>query len=154
MLIGAYDAIETLGPDGARLDVRATQNPDGNGTPPGWVGLETTPPPGGLNTVVQRAFSDPLPNTVAGLFLDEWTEVIPEQTHSPALAFHYNQPNSTPAQTILVAVAPNPSPGPQPASWDLDTLLDTLTSTLALARDRAVAAEAHAEAGVTLPDPP
>jgi hypothetical protein len=152
--LGAYDAIETLAPGAAHLDVRATQNPDGAGAPPRWVGLEPGPPPGGLNVIAQRSFSDPLPAKVAGLFLDEWNEVVPAQTHAPAVAFHYNQPNSTPPQAILVAVAPDLSPGRQPTSWDLDTLLDTLTSTLALARDRAVTAEAHADASLTLPDPP
>lgn len=149
-MLALYDTVEALVPGSARLDARATQLPDGTATPITWVGPQGLPPPGGLNLVVQRGFSDPLPGTVAGLFIDGWTESVPERQHSPAVAFHYDQPDSTPPQAILVAIAPDPTPGRQPATWDLDTLLDTLTSTFALARDRAAPAELRASAGVTI----
>ena len=37
--------------------------------------------------------------------------------------------------------------------WDLDTLLEIVTSTLSLARDRATAAELSRTAGISVPDP-
>lgn len=145
-LIAAYDIVEAVVSDGARLDVRASQRPDGPAAPPTWVASQALPPPGGLNLVVQRGFSDPLPTEILGLFIDGWTETILAAQHALALAVHFDAPDSTPPQAILVAVAPDPSPDRQPLTWDLDTL----TSTLALAEDRAVAAERHATAGVTL----
>jgi len=152
--LSLYDTAETLVPAGARLDVRATQTPDGQDTPLTWVGTQAAPPPGGLSLVVQRAFAGVPPAQIAGLFVDAWNEVVPDTRHAPALAFHYDQPDSTPPQTLIVCVAPDTTSGRQPATWDLDTLLETLAATLALARDRAVSAEARTLSGVIVAEVP
>ncbi len=152
--LSLYDTSETLVPAGARLGLRATQTPDGQATPLTWVGTQAAPPPGGLSLVVQRAFAGAPPAQIAGLFVDAWNEVVPVTRHAPALAFHYDQPDSTPPQTLIVCVAPDTTSGRQPATWDLDTLLETVASTLALARDRAVSAEARTLSGIIVAEAP
>jgi hypothetical protein len=87
--------------------------------------------------------------------VDAWVHTIPAATHATGLAFHYDEPDATPPQSILVAVAPDIRPERQPNSWDLDTLLDIIAATFTLAIDRAVATDA-APAGteLTIPDVP
>jgi hypothetical protein len=79
---------------------------------------------------------------LAGLFVDEWLEVIPSATETSALAFHFDGPNASPPQTILLAVPPDPGQ----ARWDLEALVETVRQTLALARIRAVDLDALATA--------
>lgn len=69
----------------------------------------------------------------SGLLVDEWTEVIPGDTASTGIAFHYDRPDSEPPQTWLLAVPPDPAAG-----WQWDDLVATLHETLDLARMRAV----------------
>ena len=44
---------------------------------------------------------------LAGLVVDEWTEVIPDRTQLTGVSFHVDQPAARAPQTILLAVAPN-----------------------------------------------
>ena len=149
-LLTAHDTAEALDPTVA-LDLRATQLPtitdDG---PPRWVGADPAPPEGAVGLVIQRSFAGTLPTLLTGLLVDEWTQTVPAATLTAGLTFHYDEPDATPAQSLLVAVAPDLRTDRKPTSWDLDTLLDILTSTLALARDRAVNAEHATTAGITL----
>lgn len=69
------------------------------------------------------------------LWLDEWTETLPEADATTAVAFHYDQPNAEPPQTLLLAVAPQPGPG---TAWAFDELLGTVNETLDLAKRRTV----------------
>ncbi len=69
----------------------------------------------------------------AGLLVDEWTEVIPNRVETTGIAMHYNQPNTEPPQTILLAVSPNID-----GSWSWDDLVGILTDTFDRAKRRAV----------------
>ena len=71
--------------------------------------------------------------TQCGLLLDEWTEVIPSRDETLGLAFHYDQPNSEPPQTLLLA-----TPSKFTGSWRWEDLVNTLHETLDLAKKRAV----------------
>jgi len=146
----ALDLAEVLD-GGAVLDLRVTQLPAS--TPDTWAGATPTPPPGTVSLVVQAAYGDRLPATIAGLVIDEWSQPVADDGHDSGLAFHFDQPTATPPQAVLVAVHPDPAPDRPVATWDLDTLLDVVTSTLALARDRATAAERALAAGIEVPDP-
>lgn len=153
-LLTVYDLSESLN-SGAVLNVRATQlAADGTAPDTTWIGANPAPAGGTVNIVVQRSVGTVLPTSVTGLAVDAWTHVVPAPTIPTGVAFHYNQPDSTPPQAVLVAVAPNVDPARQPGSWDLDTLLDVLTSTLALARDRAVTPEQATVSGLTTPEAP
>lgn len=68
-----------------------------------------------------------------GVLLDEWTEVIPTKDETTGLAFHYDRPNSEPAQTMLLAL-----PADFTGSWKWQDLVDAMHETLDLARKRAV----------------
>jgi hypothetical protein len=68
-----------------------------------------------------------------GLLLDEWTEVIPADTETTGLTFHFDKPNAEPPQVLLLALPPQLS-----GAWSWDDLVATLHETLDMARLRAV----------------
>lgn len=68
-----------------------------------------------------------------GLLLDEWTEIIPSETETTGIAFHFDKPNAEPPQAILLATPPNFN-----GAWQWEDLVTTLHDTLDLARLRAV----------------
>lgn len=72
-------------------------------------------------------------DTQSGLLLDEWTEVIPAQTETTGITFHFDKPNAEPPQTILLA-----TPTQFNGAWQWDDLVNTLHSTLDMARIRGV----------------
>ena len=108
-----------------------------------WAGLPTSPkqpiPSGRLSLVVQSAALPAADAPLAGLVVDEWTEVIPDRTQLTGLSFHVDQPAARAPQTILLAVAPD-----EAHTWSLATLEATVLETLDLARARLVDAEALA----------
>jgi hypothetical protein len=106
--------------------------------PDTWAGSVPHPAPGTVSLAVLAAYDGEVPASVCGLVLDTWTQAVPAPEHDTGVTFHYDQPDAAPPQAVLVAVHPDPAGA---ATWDLDTLLDVVTSTLALARDRATAAE-------------
>ena len=71
--------------------------------------------------------------TQCGLLLDEWTEVIPAETETTGITFHFDKPNSEPPQAILLA-----TPTQFTGAWKWDDLVNTLHETLDMARARAV----------------
>jgi hypothetical protein len=69
----------------------------------------------------------------SGLLVDEWSEVIPGESETTGIAVHYNQPNSHPPQTLLLAVTPEIT-----GKWTWDKLAGILNDTLERAKQRAV----------------
>ncbi|WP_026967795.1 hypothetical protein [Algoriphagus terrigena] len=67
------------------------------------------------------------------LILDEWTEKIPIDEEVTGVTYHYNQPNATAPQAILMAVEPTNS-----GKWDWDVLQGVLNDTIRRSRSRAV----------------
>ena len=148
--LDAFDLAEALHLP-ARLDVHASQLPS-DAAP--WAGNQAIPPPGITSLLVVHATGAALPDPVAGLVLDSWVQTVPGPDYDTGLAFHYDEPNATPPQAILVATAPDVTAGRTPGSWDLDTLAEIVTATMALAADRAIAADLVPGAAITLPDTP
>jgi hypothetical protein len=70
---------------------------------------------------------------MAGLVIDEWTEVIPSRSETTSIALHYNAPASVAPNAILLAV--HPAPG---EPWNVDTLEAVLRETIQSAKLRAV----------------
>jgi hypothetical protein len=68
-----------------------------------------------------------------GLLLDEWTEVVPGETETTGITFHFDKPNCEPPQVILLA-----TPTQFTGAWKWDDLVNTLHDTLDMARTRAV----------------
>jgi len=79
-------------------------------------------------------------NKLAGLLVHQWQEKIPEKQVDTGLSFYYNQPNSQPPQSLLLAV-----PGEMEdwgSGWTVDELIDIVGDTMDLARVRTVDPEA------------
>jgi hypothetical protein len=130
-------------------------------TPPSWVVLQqpydpadvwigtaaspaAVPTPGRVSCVLQLPPSQVLAfNDVAGLYIDEWVERIPNATETTALTFHYQEPSARAPQALLLAVnqfaqAWNWAAPPPPRLPASDNIIAVLKSTLELARTRAV----------------
>jgi len=78
-----------------------------------------------------RAFEPTAPQ--CGLVLDEWTEVVPASEETTGIAFHFDQPNQEPPQSILIATPPALR-----GTWQWQDLVDTVASTMDEAKLRAV----------------
>ncbi len=132
-----YD--ETLG---VAADLRVGQLPYKAGDR--WIALPFADalPQGRLSLVVQCSTADPirLETGVAGLLVDEWTEIVPHQQEQTGLGFHFDQPNGAPPNSLLLAVAGDTRP-----VWDLDSLTTILNETLDLAKIRTAPAEGARE---------
>ena len=85
--------------------------------------------------------------SVAGLYIDEWTESIPDTHETTGLGFHFDAPGARPPQSILLAVPADSSVD----AWSLDALLGTVTEALALAKLRAVRPQDLQGLGLILP---
>jgi hypothetical protein len=75
-------------------------------------------------------FLDPA-GTLAGLLIEQYTEVLPAPVKTAGLAFHYDQPNASPPQVIVLAVPPRAG-----EPWTQETLEATVCETLELAKAR------------------
>jgi hypothetical protein len=68
-----------------------------------------------------------------GLLLEEWTEVIPNDTETTGIAFQFDKPNAEPPQFILLVTPPQFT-----GAWNWSDLVQTLHETLDMAPLRAV----------------
>ena len=114
-----------------------------------WAGDDGVPAGSRLSLLLART-NPSRPNltaTSAAMVVDDWTEVIPNTEEQTGIAFHYDNPGAEAAQTILIAVRPDPA---QP-QWSLGDLTATLNETLDLAKVRAVEPEIIGETRQALP---
>ena len=115
-----------------------------------WVGV--TPAPGTAmaggraGLVAWTAGKVDPAGTLAGLFLDGWSGVVPAAQETTGLAFHFDAPGAAPPQAILLAVPPD-----QRSTWDIDLLEAIVNEALDLARIRAVDLDALQEVGHYIP---
>ena len=104
-----------------------------------WVGMkfpETYQPARHTLSLVQLNQPADWTTSLCGLVIDEWAEVLPNTEELTGIAFHYNQPDSTAPQSLLLAVTPV-----ETGRWVWDDLVYTLLDTLELAKLRAVEPE-------------
>jgi hypothetical protein len=85
----------------------------------------------------------------AGLVLGDWDEIIPRSNETTAVAFNFNQPDAEPPQTLLLAVPP--AGAADGAKWRWEMLVDSVESTLELAKVRGVDLDALKNFGRFLP---
>ena len=85
-------------------------------------------------------------DTLAGLFIDEWSESIPNDVETTALSFHFDAPGARAPQSVLLAVPPDRGV----PNWTLDTLLETVEEALALSRLRGLSPKTLHESGLGL----
>jgi hypothetical protein len=157
-----YRLAEVLG-TGPALDLEVAHVPHTGDR--GWVGLsvETNddglspdglspdgPSPDGIVSIVLAGAGAPadvdLGGPLAGLLVDEWTEMVPNRTETAGLAFRYDPPDAMAPQAVLLAVPPDPA-----KAWTVGSLNRVLLETLDLAHLRAVGPESIDAAGHFLP---
>jgi len=122
---------------GSRLDLTIGQLPlpAGGGAHP-WIGLPLAAddrPAASVSLVFQGP--PPAGSTFAGLVVDEWTEVIPDESLTAALTFHYDAPGAVAPQVMLLAV-PGFTAG---ANWQTVDLEAAVLHGLEVAQARGVA---------------
>ena len=69
----------------------------------------------------------------AGFVFDEWTELLPARETTTGVSFHFNQPDTEPAQVMLLAVCPA-----EGENWRWDYLTEMISETFDRARKRLV----------------
>jgi hypothetical protein len=120
-----------------------------------WVGLAPAVgavPGGRLSLVARRSFGFDPSESLAGLLIDDWIEVVPAAAETTGVTFHFDAPGAEPPQALLLAVHPSPQRDDgQEAAWSLSTLEAILRQTLELAALRAVDEDALQGAGQFLP---
>ncbi|MFC7081267.1 hypothetical protein [Halorussus caseinilyticus] len=82
---------------------------------------------------------------MAGLFVDEWVESVPDESETTGVAFQHDRPTNQAPQSMLLAAPPNRD------GWSVDALADVVSETMALARSRAVDAATLRDLGHVLP---
>jgi hypothetical protein len=124
-----------------------------------WVGLPLVaqpnlppdaPPPalpaGKLSLVVHAPTGFDATAYLAGLLVEDWTEVVPSAEETTGFVFHCDQPHARAPQAILLAVAADTS-----TAWTLEALEATLLETIDLSRLRSVDLNALGEVTQYLP---
>ncbi len=102
-----------------------------------WLGVEypSSYEPGGdkLSLILLQEQLLKTTGPKAGLLLDEWIEIIPGKEETTGVSFHYNQPNATAPQSVLLVNSPQTG-----NSWVWDDLINAVIDTVELAKNRAV----------------
>lgn len=115
-----------------------------------WCGLPTKsggPPPGGrVSFVFEGAEDVNLSKPVAGLFVDEWVEVVPNDHETTAVAFGYDAPGSCAPQSILLGIPPV-----EAQTWSVAAVEAIALEALELAKIRMVDPDSLGEVGHFLP---
>jgi hypothetical protein len=76
---------------------------------------------------------NPSSGSYCGLLIDEWVEEIPGKEETTGITFQYDQPNSRPPQTLLLAISPT-----EGGKWNWDKLAGILNDTLNRAKKRGI----------------
>ena len=131
------------------LDLAVAHVPHAGERP--WIGVTLTEVDGigadGLASIVlQGADGVDLTAPLAGLLVDEWTEMVPSSTETAGLAFRYDPPDAMAPQAVLLAVPPDPA-----TPWTVGGLNRVLLETLDLAHLRATGPESVDAVGHYLP---
>ncbi len=151
LLSDVLTAAEAIGQSGAPDDCKLLQFP--RDATARWGALPPAPKQDLRGTVAVIAHAPAAlagvaaGDTLAGLFIDEWSETIPADHETTGLGFHFDAPGARPPQTLLLAVPADPSA----ANWTLDALLATVNETMALTRLRAVRPQDLTGLGLVLP---
>jgi hypothetical protein len=124
---------------GASLRLTVAQLPHVDGER--WIGLPfdagTPMPAGKLSLVVHSDPTLDLRQSLAGVLVDEWVEVVPSPRETTAITFQHDAPDQRAPQVMLLAVPASPG-----EPWTGAALHRLLLDTLAQAQLRAVDPEA------------
>ncbi|HYU97372.1 MAG TPA: hypothetical protein VE977_00965, partial [Pyrinomonadaceae bacterium] len=134
---------EALGAPAAEQLLTVIQFNTPNTTPGFWIGAEmrgASPAAdisqnfGGTVSLALELPKNWNPATkLSGLIFDEWTEALPARETTSGVAFHFNQPDTEPAQVMLLAVCPA-----EGENWSWEFLLETILDTFERAKKRLI----------------
>jgi hypothetical protein len=88
---------------------------------------------------VQPGVDLDLAQPIVGLVIDEWHELLPNQTETTGISFHYDAPNAEPPQSLLLAVSERQKA--VTGKWTWDELTRAIDHTFLLAQLRAVSTD-------------
>ena len=71
--------------------------------------------------------------SVCGLLVDEWTEIIPGTKENTGITFHFDQPNTEPPQVMLLL-----TPAKFKGKWEWSDVTKSILETFEMAKKRAV----------------
>lgn len=114
-----------------------------------WVALPPasgTSIPGGRVTLNAVSLNSVNTASFAGLFIEEWMEVVPSRDETTSVAFHVEAPSATAPQVMLLAVPPEGL-----TRWNASTARAVVDEALALARIRLVDGDVLQGLGQLLP---
>ncbi len=130
------------------LDLAVTQVPHVAGRP--WSGARLEPAAEGqdgqVSLVLAGSDTRDLTGPLAGVLVDEWTEVVPSRTETTGIAFRFDPPDAVAPHAVLLAVPPVAG-----EPWTVGTLQHVLLETLDLAHLRTVGPELLDAAAQYLP---
>lgn len=109
----------------------------------------SSPSDGVLSFVAYMPRPVQMTTAVAGLWIDEWVEIVPEPDVTTGIAFNFDEPAAQAPQAVLLAV-----PADRAATWDITDVETIVLEALDLARLRAVDQEmlgAHTDLAHILP---
>ncbi|GAA4329758.1 hypothetical protein GCM10023165_02820 [Variovorax defluvii] len=133
---------------GERTNLRVAQLPFVRGER--WVALpcdpDTGPPAGKLSLLLHTPTTFDTAQTLCGLAVDEWVEVVPSPRETTAITFQYDPPDACAPQSVLLAVPPAPD-----EDWTIAGVWRVLAETLDLAKLRAIDPEALTNTAQYLP---
>ncbi len=142
------DAVTAAQNDAAAASLRVRQL--GGETGERWIGLPPiageTIAGGRVSLIALTPGGNPPSGTLAGLFVDEWTEVVPIAQETTSVAFHLEAPSSAAPQTWLIGVPPEGR-----EAWSEQDALRIVEEALALARLRLVDVDDVPALGQLLP---
>ena len=118
---------------GAPLDMVPVQIPRAAGDP--WIGGATGAAdlPGEVISVMAVTPPPDPTQPLAGLMLDDWSELVPEDKETTGLAFHFDRPSACAPQAVLLAVSPTLD-----GAWEWADLVAIVEETFERAKIRAV----------------
>jgi hypothetical protein len=110
-----------------------------------WIAL----PGSGSSARLSMVAFEPIAVTganIAGLMIDEWSEVLPSSQQITGVAFQYTDPIARSPQSVLLAVKPDDFP-----EWTLEAVEGSVLEALDLAKIRAVDPDTLGSLGHYLP---
>lgn len=86
-----------------------------------------------ISFVLEHPEEFKLNQPISGILSDDWSEFIPESTTDTAVTFQYNQPNTEPPQTMLLAISPELGD-----HWSWENLIGSVEEAMEMAKSRLV----------------
>ena len=126
-----HAAVAEAAPDVERAQLSAAQLPHVPGE--AWAAEASSVHGGRVSIISYQPLDDPWDDAIAGVMLDEWTEVVPSAEQTTSVAFHADAPTSAPPQSLLIAA---PHPGIE--EWSADIVMDIVDEAMRVAKLRAV----------------